>query len=65
MVPQSASTCLNLGVFGKAQTKRVQSEFQSGLYSAPISIARDCVKGIKWINTTKTSEKKGTDWIMQ
>ena len=31
MVPQSASTCLNLGVFGKAQTKRVQSEFQSGL----------------------------------
>ncbi|RHN76436.1 hypothetical protein MtrunA17_Chr2g0332101 [Medicago truncatula] len=41
MVPQSASTCRNLGVFGNAQTKRVQLEFQSCLNSAPISIARD------------------------
>jgi hypothetical protein len=41
MVPQSASTCRNLGVLGNAQTKRVQLEFQSGLNSAPISIARD------------------------
>ena len=41
MVPQSASTCRNLGVFGNAQTKRVQSEFQSGWYSAPISSACD------------------------
>lgn len=41
MVPQSAWTCRNLGVFGNAQTKRVQSEFQSGWYSAPISMARD------------------------
>lgn len=30
IVPQSASTCRNFGVFGNAQTKRVQSEFQSG-----------------------------------
>ena len=41
MVPQSASTCRNFGVLGNAQTKRVQSGFQSGWYSAPISSACD------------------------
>lgn len=39
MVPQSDSTCRNFGVLGNAQTKRVQSEFQSSRYSAPISSA--------------------------
>lgn len=39
MVPLFASTCLNLGVFGNAQIRRVQSEVQSGLYIAPISKA--------------------------
>lgn len=41
IVPQSASTCRNFGVFGNAQTKSVQAEFQSGWYSAPISRACD------------------------
>lgn len=41
IVPQSPCTCRNLGVFGNAQTRRVQSELQSGRYSAPIANACD------------------------
>lgn len=41
MVPLSDSTCLNLGVFENAQISKVQSEVQSGRYSAPISKACD------------------------
>lgn len=39
MVAPSDLTCLNLGVFENAHTRIVQSEVQSGRYSAPISSA--------------------------
>lgn len=39
MVPLSDSTCRNLGVLANAQTRSVQSDVQSGRYSAPISNA--------------------------
>jgi hypothetical protein len=39
MVPFSDCTCRNLGVLANAQIRRVQSEDQSGRYTAPISSA--------------------------
>jgi hypothetical protein len=39
IVPLSDWTCRNLGVLANAQTRRVQSDVQSGRYSAPISNA--------------------------
>ena len=41
MVPFSASTCRNFGVLENAHTSKVQLEFQSAWYSAPISNAWD------------------------
>ena len=58
MVPLSAWTCRNLGVLANAQTRRVQSDVQSGRYSAPISNACDrsvLLSGFTNPDSTKTT----------
>lgn len=57
-MPQSALTCLNLGVLGNAQTRRVQSEFQSAWYSAPMSNA--CERNVLRSGLTNPDRTKTT-----
>jgi hypothetical protein len=64
MVPLFDSTCRNLGVLANAQTRSVQSDVQSGRYSAPISNAWERnvpLSGFTNPESTKTTPSKSLE----